>query len=128
MVDYSCAIKLSTPIAVISAVKEAADNDITIKGGKYLEAFANADTIVFDKTGTLTNAEPVLEKVVAFGDYTEDEVLRISACLEEHFPHSVANAVVIGAEKRGISHSEEHTEVEYVLPTVLQQHFTVSVQ
>lgn len=84
MVDYSCAIKLSTPIAVISAVKEAADNDITIKGGKYLEAFANADTIVFDKTGTLTNAEPVLEKVVAFGDYTEDEVLRISACLEEH--------------------------------------------
>ena len=99
MVDYSCAIKLSTPIAVISAVKEAADNDITIKGGKYLEAFANADTIVFDKTGTLTNAEPVLEKVVAFGDYTEDEVLRISACLEEHFPHSVANAVVIGAEK-----------------------------
>ena len=101
MVDYSCAIKLSTPIAVISAVKEAADNDITIKGGKYLEAFANA--------------EPVLEKVVAFGDYTEDEVLRISACLEEHFPHSVANAVVIGAEKRGISHSEEHTEVEYVV-------------
>ena len=115
MVDYSCAIKLSTPIAVISAVKEAADNDITIKGGKYLEAFANADTIVFDKTGTLTNAEPVLEKVVAFGNYTEDEVLRISACLEEHFPHSVANAVVIGAEKRGISHSEEHTEVEYVV-------------
>lgn len=115
MVDYSCAIKLSTPIAVISAIKEAADNDITIKGGKYLEAFANADTIVFDKTGTLTNAEPVLEKVVAFGDYTEDEVLRISACLEEHFPHSVANAVVIGAEKRGISHSEEHTEVEYVV-------------
>ena len=115
MVDYSCAIKLSTPIAVISAVKEAADNDITIKGGKYLEAFANADTIVFDKTGTLTNAEPVLEKIVAFGDYTEDEVLRISACLEEHFPHSVANAVVIGAEKRGISHSEEHTEVEYVV-------------
>lgn len=115
MVDYSCAIKLSTPIAVISAIKEAADNDITIKGGKYLEAFANADTIVFDKTGTLTNSEPVLEKVVAFGDYTEDEVLRISACLEEHFPHSVANAVVIGAEKRGISHSEEHTEVEYVV-------------
>lgn len=115
MVDYSCAIKLSTPIAVISAIKEAADNDITIKGGKYLEAFANADTIVFDKTGTLTNAEPVLEKVVAFGNYTEDEILKISACLEEHFPHSVANAVVIGAEKRGISHSEEHTEVEYVV-------------
>lgn len=115
MVDYSCAIKLSTPIAVISAIKEAADNDITIKGGKYLEAFANADTIVFDKTGTLTNAEPVLEKVVAFGNYTEEEVFRIAACLEEHFPHSVANAVVIGAEKRGISHSEEHTEVEYVV-------------
>lgn len=115
MVDYSCAIKLSTPIAVISAIKEAADNDITIKGGKYLEAFANADTIVFDKTGTLTNAEPVLEKVVAFGDYSEEEILKIAACLEEHFPHSVANAVVNGAADRGISHSEEHTEVEYVV-------------
>lgn len=115
MVDYSCAIKLSTPIAVISAIKEAADNDITIKGGKYLEAFANADTIVFDKTGTLTNAEPVLEKVVAFGDYSEEEILKIAACLEEHFPHSVANAVVNGAAERGISHSEEHTEVEYVV-------------
>ena len=115
MVDYSCAIKLSTPIAVISAVKEAADNDITIKGGKYLEAFANADTIVFDKTGTLTNAEPVLEKVVAFGNYTEDEVLRISACLEEHFPHPVARAVVRKAEQEGLHHQEEHTEVEYVV-------------
>ena len=115
MVDYSCAIKLSTPIAVISAIKEAADNEITIKGGKYLEAFADADTIVFDKTGTLTNAEPTLEKVVSFGDYEENEILRIAACLEEHFPHSVANAVVNGAAARGISHSEEHTEVEYVV-------------
>ena len=115
MVDYSCAIKLSTPIAVISAVKEAADHDITVKGGKYLEAYAHADTIVFDKTGTLTNAEPKLEKVISFSDYSEDEILTIAACLEEHFPHSVANAVVIGAEKRGISHSEEHTEVEYVV-------------
>lgn len=128
MVDYSCAIKLSTPIAVISAVKEAADNDITIKGGKYLEAFANADTIVFDKTGTLTNAEPVLEKVVAFGDYTEDEVLRISACLEEHFPHSVANAVVIGAENEEFLTPRSIQRLSMLLPTVLQQHFTVSVQ
>ena len=115
MVDYSCAIKLSTPIAVISAVKEAADNDITIKGGKYLEAFANADTIVFDKTGTLTNAEPVLEKVVAFGDYTEDEVLRISACLEEHFPHSMAKAVVNEAGRRNLMHEEMHSKVEYIV-------------
>lgn len=128
MVDYSCAIKLSTPIAVISAVKEAADNDITIKGGKYLEAFANADTIVFDKTGTLTNAEPVLEKVVAFGDYTEDEVLRISACLEEHFPHSVANAVVNGAENGEFFTPRSIQRLSMLLPTVLQQHFTVSVQ
>lgn len=85
MVDYSCAIKLSTPIAVISAIKEAADNKITIKGGKYLEAFANADTIVFDKTGTLTNAEPTLEKVISFSEYSEDDILRIAECLEEHY-------------------------------------------
>ena len=85
MVDYSCAIKLSTPIAVISAIKEAADHDITVKGGKYLEAYAHADTIVFDKTGTLTNAEPKLEKVISFSDYSEDEILTIAACLEEHF-------------------------------------------
>lgn len=115
MVDYSCAIKLSTPIAVISAIKEAADNKITIKGGKYLEAFASANTIVFDKTGTLTNAEPTLEKVVSFGEYSENDILRIAACLEEHFPHSVANAVVIGAAQRGLSHIEEHTQVNYIV-------------
>lgn len=115
MVDYSCAIKLSTPIAVISAIREAAVHDITIKGCKYLEAFSNADTIVFDKTGTLTNAEPTLEKIVSFGKYSEEEILKIAACLEEHFPHSVANAVVNAANERGIAHLEEHTEVNYVV-------------
>lgn len=115
MADYSCAIKLSTPIAVISAIKEAADMDITVKGGKYIEEFSAADTIVFDKTGTLTNAEPVLEKVISFGDYSEDEVLKIAACLEEHFPHSVARAIVRGAADRGIEHEEEHAEVNYIV-------------
>lgn len=115
MVDYSCAIKLSTPIAVISAIKEAADHDITVKGGKYLEAYAHADTIVFDKTGTLTNAEPKLEKVISFSDYSEDEILTIAACLEEHFPHSVANAVVNAANERGLSHIEEHSDVQYIV-------------
>lgn len=115
MVDYSCAIKLSTPIAVISAIKEAADMDMTVKGGKYLEEFAAADTIVFDKTGTLTNAEPVLEKVIPFGDYTENEVLKIAACLEEHFPHSVARAIVKGAADKGLNHAEEHAEVNYIV-------------
>lgn len=115
MVDYSCAIKLSTPIAVISAIREAAVHDITIKGCKYLEAFSNADTIVFDKTGTLTNAEPTLEKIVSFGKYSEEEILKIAACLEEHFPHSVANAVVNAANERDIAHLEEHTEVNYVV-------------
>ena len=115
MVDYSCAIKLSTPISVISAIKEAADRNITVKGGKYLEEFAEADTIVFDKTGTLTNAAPVLEKVIPFGSYTEDEVLRTAACLEEHFPHSVARAVVNGAAERNLIHEEEHAEVDYIV-------------
>lgn len=115
MVDYSCAIKLSTPISVISAIKEAADMDITIKGGKYFEEFASADTIIFDKTGTLTNASPVLEKVITFGKYTEEQILRTAACLEEHFPHSVANAVVRGAADRGITHEEEHAEVDYIV-------------
>lgn len=115
MVDYSCAIKLSTPIAVISAIKEAADRNITIKGGKYLEEFAQADTIVFDKTGTLTNAEPMLERVIPFGGYSEDEVLKTAACLEEHFPHSVARAIVAGASQRGLNHEEEHAEVEYIV-------------
>lgn len=115
MVDYSCAIKLSTPIAVISAIKEASDYDITVKGGKYLEEFSVADIIVFDKTGTLTNAEPKLEKVIPFGKYSEEEVLKISACLEEHFPHSVARAIVEGAKVRNINHEEEHAEVNYIV-------------
>lgn len=115
MVDYSCAIKLSTPISVISAIREAADHDITVKGGKYLEEFALADSIVFDKTGTLTNAEPVLEKVIPFGSYTEEEVLKTAACLEEHFPHSVARAIVKGAADRGLNHAEEHADVQYIV-------------
>ena len=115
MVDYSCAIKLSTPIAVISAIKEAADDDVTVKGGKYLEEYALADSIVFDKTGTLTNAEPVLEKVIALGDYSEAETLKTAACLEEHFPHSVARAIVKGAADRDIDHAEEHAEVQYIV-------------
>lgn len=115
MVDYSCAIKLSAPIAVISAIKEAADHDVTVKGGKYLEEFAMADTIVFDKTGTLTNAEPVLDKVIPFGKFTEEYVLKTAACLEEHFPHSVARAIVKGASDRNIDHAEEHAQVEYIV-------------
>ena len=115
MVDYSCAIKLSAPIAVISALREAVDHNITVKGGKYLEAFASADTIVFDKTGTLTNAEPVLEKVIPFDGYAEEEVLRTAACIEEHFPHSMARAIVKGAEMRGVVHAEEHAEVNYIV-------------
>ena len=112
MVDYSCAIKLSAPIAVISAMKEAADRNITVKGGKYLEEFALADTVVFDKTGTLTNAKPKLEHVISMSSLSEDEILRISACLEEHFPHSVARAIVAGAAEKGLVHEEEHAEVE----------------
>ncbi len=115
MVDYSCAIKLSTPIAVISAIREASDHDITVKGGKYLEEFAQADCIVFDKTGTLTNANPVLEKVITLGEYSEEDVLKISACIEEHFPHSVARAIVKGALDRGLQHLEEHADVKYIV-------------
>ena len=115
MVDYSCASKLSTPIAVISAMKEASDHGILIKGGKYFEIFSEADTIVFDKTGTITESCPKLDKVIPFGKYTRDEVLRISACLEEHFPHSVARAIVKQAEVEGLVHEELHAEVEYVV-------------
>lgn len=115
MVDFSCAIKLTTPISVISAMKEASDNKIMVKGGKHLEAYANADTIVFDKTGTLTNAHPVLEKVIPCGKYDRDEVLRISACIEEHFAHSVATAIVKQAEIEGLHHEEDHSEVEYIV-------------
>ena len=115
MVDFSCAIKLTTPISVISAMKEASDNRMMIKGGKHLEAYAKADTIVFDKTGTLTNASPKLEKVIPMGKYTREEVLKISACIEEHFAHSVATAIVKQAEKENIKHEEDHSEVEYIV-------------
>ncbi|MEW9124480.1 MAG: heavy metal translocating P-type ATPase [Thermotaleaceae bacterium] len=115
MVDYSCAIKLSTHISVISAMHEASSNNIMVKGGKYLEAFAEADTIVFDKTGTLTTATPKVAQIIPFRDYTEEYVLRTAACIEEHFPHSVARAIVKKAEEEDLHHNEEHAEVEYVV-------------
>lgn len=115
MVDYSCAIKLTTPISVISAMREASNLGFVVKGGKHLESFSNADTIVFDKTGTLTNACPVVEKVIPFGSYSEDEALKIAACLEEHFPHSMAKAVVRAAQIRGLHHEEEHADVKYIV-------------
>ena len=115
MVDYSCAIKLSTPICVISAMREAVGHGIMVKGGRFLENFAHADTIIFGKTGTLTVSCPNLSKVVAFDGYSEDQILKIAACLEEHFPHSVARAIVYAAEKKNLRHEEEHAEVEYVV-------------
>lgn len=115
MVDYSCAIKLSTPICVISAMREAANHEIMVKGGRFLENYAFADTIVFDKTGTLTVSCPKLSKIIAFEEYSEDEVLKISACLEEHFPHSVAKSIVHAAQIRNLQHLEEHAEVEYIV-------------
>lgn len=115
LVDYSCAIKLATPLALLSAMREGAQRGILIKGGKFLEALSNADTLVFDKTGTLTSATPRVAKVVPFGRFSREEVLRTAACLEEHFPHSVARAVVRQAEKELLSHREEHSEVEYLL-------------
>ena len=115
MVDFSCAIKLSTPISVISAMREAAEHGTAVKGGKYLEAFAAADTIVFDKTGTLTNACPKVTDIVPFEGFTRDYVLRTAACLEEHFPHSVAAAVVERAREEALNHEEEHAEVEYLV-------------
>lgn len=115
MVDFSCAIKLSTPISVISAMREAAEYGVTVKGGKYLEAMANADTIVFDKTGTLTTACPKVIDVIPFNGYERDFVLKTAACLEEHFPHSVAAAVVSKAKSESLLHEEEHTEVEYLV-------------
>ena len=114
-VDYSCAIKMATPIAVISAMREAANHNMMVKGGRHLEAFAEADTIIFDKTGTLTEACPQVSKVLAFGDYSRAEILRTAACLEEHFPHSVAKAIVRQAEKEGLFHEERHAEVQYVV-------------
>ncbi|MDR1205981.1 MAG: heavy metal translocating P-type ATPase [Peptococcaceae bacterium] len=115
LVDYSCAIKLATPISVISAMREAAAKRIMVKGGKYLEAIAEADTVVFDKTGTLTVASPVVSRVIPFAGYERDEVLRTAACLEEHFPHSVARAVVRKAQEEQLHHEEEHAEVEYIV-------------
>ena len=115
MVDFSCALKLSMPLAVLSAMRECGEYHITVKGGKYLEALAKADTIVFDKTGTLTRATPQVVQVVPFSGCEEREVLQLAACLEEHFPHSMANAVVRAARERGISHEEMHSEVEYIV-------------
>jgi heavy metal translocating P-type ATPase len=115
MVDYSCAIKLSIPIAVLSAMREAARRRIFVKGGKFLEAIANADTIIFDKTGTLTEAKPRIAKVVPVAGEKREKILSMAACLEEHFPHSVANAVVRQAESENIKHREEHSKLEYVV-------------
>ena len=115
MVDFSCALKLAMPLAVLSAMREAGGHHVTVKGGKYLEAVARADTIVFDKTGTLTHACPVVVQVIPFGGREEAEMLRLAACLEEHFPHSMANAVVQAARERGLSHEEMHSKVEYLV-------------
>ncbi|MDD3219438.1 MAG: heavy metal translocating P-type ATPase [Lachnospiraceae bacterium] len=115
MVDFSCALKLAMPIAVLSAMREAGMYHITVKGGKYLEAVAEADTIVFDKTGTLTKAQPTVASVVTFAGNDEDDMLRIAACMEEHFPHSMANAVVQEAKKRNLAHEEMHSKVDYMV-------------
>ena len=115
MVDFSCALKLSMPLAVLSAMRECGTAHITVKGGKYLEALAKADTIVFDKTGTLTRATPQVVDIIPFSNSEKDDVLRLAACLEEHFPHSMANAVVRAARERGLAHEEMHSEVEYIV-------------
>ena len=116
MVDFCCALKLAMPISVLSAIREASLYNVTVKGGKFLEAVAEADTIVFDKTGTLTKAHPTVVDVVNFNDeYSSDDMLRVAACLEEHFPHSMAKAVVDAASKKGLSHEEMHTKVEYIV-------------
>ncbi len=115
MVDFSCAIKMAMPIAVLSAMRESSRYQITVKGGKFLEAIAEADTIVFDKTGTLTHAQPTVKDVVPFNGNDADEMLRLAACLEEHYPHSLANAVVAAAREKGLMHEEHHTKIEYVV-------------
>ncbi|MCR5666060.1 MAG: heavy metal translocating P-type ATPase [Eubacterium sp.] len=115
MVDFSCALKLAMPISVLSAIREASQHKITVKGGKYLEAVAEADTIIFDKTGTLTKATPTVAKVVSFCSKSEDEMLRVAACMEEHFPHSMAKAVIDAAAQKGLDHEEMHTKVDYVV-------------
>ena len=115
MVDYSCAMKLAAPIASLSAMKEAANKGIVIKGSKYLEETATADTIIFDKTGTLTYASPKVVEIIGFNNYSEYEVLKTAACLEEHFPHPLSRAVVQKAQDEGIDHKEEHAKVEYIV-------------
>ncbi len=115
MVDFSCALKLAIPIAVLSAMRESSGHRISVKGGRFLEAVAKADTIVFDKTGTLTYATPKVAQIVTFGNYKEPDMLRLAACLEEHYPHSMANAVVEEARVRGLSHEEYHSQVQYVV-------------
>ncbi len=115
MVDFSCALKLAIPISVLSAIREAGAEHVTVKGGKFLEAVAEADTIVFDKTGTLTRACPTVAEVVPFNDESPDELLRLAACLEEHFPHSMAKAVVDAAKARSLNHEEKHSKVEYIV-------------
>ena len=115
MVDFSCALKLAMPITVLSAIREASLHNVTVKGGKFLEAVSEADTIVFDKTGTLTKAKPTVVEVVSFCDETPDELLRIAACLEEHFPHSMAKAVVEAAKQKSLEHEEMHSKVDYVV-------------
>lgn len=115
MVDFSCALKLAIPIAVLSAIREANARHITIKGGKYMEAMAEATTIVFDKTGTLTKARPTVKDVITFNGGTKEEMLRIAACLEEHFPHSMAKAVVVAAKQQGLAHEEMHSKVNYIV-------------
>ena len=129
MVDFSCALKLAMPISVLSAIREAGTHKVTVKGGKYLEAMADADTIVFDKTGTLTKAKPTVVDVVSFNNNNPDEMLRIAACMEEHFPHSMAKAVVSAARKKHLAHEEMHSKVEYVvahgISTTIEEHKAV---
>lgn len=115
MVDFSCALKLAMPITVLSAIREAGTHHMTVKGGKFLEAVADATTIVFDKTGTLTKAQPTVKEIVSFGEKSEEECLQIAACLEEHFPHSMAKADVNAAKKQGLEHEEMHSKVNYIV-------------
>ena len=115
MVDFSCALKLAIPVAVLSAMRESSGHHISVKGGRFLEAVAKADTIVFDKTGTLTYATPKVAQIVPFGGHREGDMLRLAACLEEHYPHSMANAVVEEAKRRGLTHEEYHSQVQYVV-------------
>jgi len=123
MVDFSCALKLSMPITVLSAIRDAGNHNITVKGGKFLEAMAEATTIVFDKTGTITKAKPTVREILPYtNEYTKEEILRVAACLEEHFPHSMANAVVEAAKEQGLEHEEMHSKVEYIVAHGIASH------